>query len=314
MLDVVVGLDLGGSTLRAVVMDASDGGVLRESVDRFDAQSAEAVDRIARIAREQVERIGASWHDVSRVGIGLAGSVGDDRVSMATNIGALEGVDIESALSEALEREVVADNDANIAALSEWQALGPLELRDLAVISIGTGVGLGTIADGRLVRGLQGEAGEVGFLPLSPGPELVTLEDVAGGAALARAYAREAGGEALSGRAVLDLAVSGDVPAQRIAGQQARAIAWLAVLVRAILAPELIVLGGGIGMRPGFAEDVARHALRLNDGARIEIRRSILSEHSVAIGAAHLARLSSASSSSLPAHHHPLHPQTPAQA
>lgn len=310
-MNIVVGLDLGGSTLRAVVMDAADGRVLLETVTGFDAVGPRPIERIAQFARVQVAAFGASWQDVSRVGIGLAGSVGAEGVSMATNIGGLEGIDVERALSSALDCDVIADNDANIAALSEWQALGPRTISDLAVISVGTGVGLGTIVNGRLVRGHRHEAGEVGFLPLSFATAPQTVEDVAGGAALARAF-DEAGGESVSGRDVLELAERGNDRAMQLSDRQTRAVAWLATLVHSLLDPQIIVLGGGIGTRTGFAEAVADRAAEMVGDARISIRRSILSQQSVAIGAAHLARLETPTTRSSSSH--PLQPETPAQA
>jgi glucokinase len=305
---LVVGLDLGGSTLRSAVMSATGDGAVDEKAQSFDTLAGDPIERIAAFAREHVASSGGAWSDVDIVGIGLAGSILDGGVSMATNIAGLEGVDIVRSLSEALDRPVVADNDANIAALSEWVAADPAT-KNLALIAVGTGVGVGVVSDGRLLRGQHGEAGEVGFLPMAGEPGL-TIEHLAGGAAVARAYNEAVGGQ-WTGRDVLDLGDLGDDAARAISERQVGAIAWLAVAVRYLIDPEVIVLGGGIGLRPGFADAVAREARRLAGDSSIDIRQSTLSEQSVAIGAAHFARLALPQSTTT-APLHSLHPELPA--
>jgi predicted NBD/HSP70 family sugar kinase len=115
---------------------------------------------------------------------------------------------------------------------------------------------MGIVAGGRLLRGATGAAGELGHVPAGgrelPGPDgLGPLEAIAGGAGLA---ARWGSGSAHD---VFAAAERGDARARALLDDQARALASAIRAVRALLDPEVVVLGGGIGCRPDVVERVS---------------------------------------------------------
>ena len=104
-----------------------------------------------------------------------------------------DGYPIRERFADALRRPVWVDNDVNALALGEWRAGVAVDHDDVVVIKVGTGIGAGIIAEGRIHRGAQGSAGDVGHIQVVDDRDLVCrcgnvgcLEALAGGAALAR--------------------------------------------------------------------------------------------------------------------------------
>jgi predicted NBD/HSP70 family sugar kinase len=137
---------------------------------------------------------------------------------------------------------------------------------------------MGLILDGKLHRGAHGAAGEIAFLPLAGG----ALEAAASSAAVVRA-ARESGARPRSARSVFAAAADGDARAREIVAAEAAVVAHALAAIVAVVDPELIVLGGGIGRAPGFADDVARELARLSPVVP-PVRPSALGEDAVVDG------------------------------
>jgi predicted NBD/HSP70 family sugar kinase len=119
---------------------------------------------------------------------------------------------------------------------------------------------MGLVIDGKLHRGVHGVAGEIAFMPLGSRGTAGSLEDVAAASGVVRA-ARAAGMRGpLSARRVFEAAGRGDERALEVVAAEARLVAEAICCVVAIADPALVVLGGGIGEAPGFA-DAVRDAL-----------------------------------------------------
>jgi predicted NBD/HSP70 family sugar kinase len=150
------------------------------------------------------------------------------------------------------------------AALAE-RALGHgREVDHFAFVHIGTGIGMGLVLGGQLLRGAHGVAGEIAFLPLSGGAgadgqearRRGTFEMAASASGVVRA-ARQGGMRGpVSARRVFEAAAAGDAGAMAVVAEEARLIAKAICAVITVVDPDLIVLGGGIGRAPGFAEAV----------------------------------------------------------
>jgi len=183
--------------------------------------------------------------------------------------GGLRGWDRPAALTglrAAFGPSLVMENDVDAAALAE-RALGHGRVVDhFAFVHIGTGIGMGLVLGGQLLRGAHGVAGEIAFMPLSGGAggdeaearKRGTLEAAASAAGVVRAARRGGMRGPVSARRVFEAASGGDRLAVTVVAEEARLIAKTICAVVTVVDPDLIVLGGGIGRAPGFAEAVTK--------------------------------------------------------
>lgn len=205
------------------------------------------------------------------------------------NARGLNGVPVRALLQEELDAPVLVENDVTLAALGEQRRGRGRAAQDVAFVAVGTGVGMGIVAGGRIVRGARGGAGELGLLPLGPDQvgsdprELGPLEATAGGAGLAAHWQAHTGAPA-TGRDVFAAASAGDAFALRLLDEQARALAMGVRAIQALLDPQLILFGGGIGTRHDVFARVqaalAAHGLPLP-----ELQLSALRERAGVVGA-----------------------------
>jgi glucokinase len=285
--DHVVGVDLGGSNLRACLLDGA-GAPLAELAEPTDGADAQAVvAQLGEIGRRLAGEAGVDWNSIVGVGVGVPGVVVHGGLERAPNLPSFAGVDLSTALAAELHAQVVVDNDVNMATVGEHRYGVGADVDDFVFIAVGTGVGMGIVAGGRLLRGARGAAGEIGEVPLDGA---AALEDVAGGIAVARSYRGRVGGAAdLTAQDVFDAAANGDAAAAEVLDRQARALAYAVAAVRGVLDPAAIVFGGGIGSRDDFLPRLRPHLARLSqDGVRIQ--RSALGARAGVIGAAEVAR------------------------
>src|SRR4051794_36517697 len=227
MLDGVIGVDLGGTKLRAGIVDAE------ARVHHRTRHVAQGLAQAALLstAEEAVrEVLDASGAEGSAVGFGIPALIDPQRrVVTFCNHLPLEGLAFADAMSERLGLPVFADNDANVAMLAEHRLGAAQGTRDALLLTIGTGIGGGLIFDGRLHRGTRGAAAELGHIvvdldgPECPGkcPNRGCLEALASGTALGWEGARRgvlarAGEREVTGERVSELAHAGD-PAARAA-------------------------------------------------------------------------------------------------
>jgi predicted NBD/HSP70 family sugar kinase len=160
-----------------------------------------------------------------------------------------------------------------------------------AFVHIGTGIAMGLVIGGLLVRGAHGVAGEIAYLPLTGDTDVDehearkrgTFEAAAGASSVVRAARRMGMGGALSARRVFEAAAAGDPRAVSVVADEARLAAKAICVVVTVVDPELIVLGGGIGMAPGFADLVSAELEQLAP-VRPEIKVSALGTDAVVDG------------------------------
>ena len=307
------GIDVGGTNVRCAVVDER-GQVRDEQRSATDATGSwrDLVSTMAELVRLQAEH-----HPGARaVGVGAAGLVDREGVvHYAPNIPAFRRAPVRAALAEELALPVVVDNDANAAAHGELVHGAARGANYALVITLGTGIGGGIIARGRVIRGAHGFAAEVGHFQIDPdGPPCACgarghWEAFASGTALGR-MGREravagrfpkavelAGGDAelVSGVHVGDAARAGDADGLEVMAGYADLVAVGLAGLANILDPDRIVVSGGLvdlgetlfaPIRQAFARRIEGYEYR----PPIEIVPAQLGEQAGVIGAAALAR------------------------
>jgi predicted NBD/HSP70 family sugar kinase len=265
---LVLGLDIGHEYVRGAIADLAGEVRARES-SRARATSVRGrVAELVGLADLLCERAGVTRSAITQTVIGSPG-VYDPRRNAMKLTGGLRGWDRPAALAglrEAFGAALVMENDVDAAALAE-RALGHgRDVDHFAFVHIGTGIGMGLILGGQLLRGAHGVAGEIAFLPMSGGMgadehearKRGTLEAAASASGIGRA-ARPGGMRgSVSARRVFAAAEGGDERAAAVVAEEARLVARAVCAVITVVDPELIVLGGGIGRAPRFAEAVSR--------------------------------------------------------
>jgi predicted NBD/HSP70 family sugar kinase len=137
---------------------------------------------------------------------------------------------------------------------------------------------MGLVLDRKLHRGAHGAAGEIAFLPLGGG----ALEAAASSSAVVKA-AQQAGARMRSARSVFAAAAAGDARARDVVAAEAAVVAHALVSIVAVVDPELIVLGGGIGRAPGFADEVSAQLAQISPVVP-DVKPSALGEDAVVDG------------------------------
>lgn len=169
MSNVAIGIDVGGTKALALMV-ARDGRVIAEmnSQTPHDVGLA-AGEATAKVLVEQVNELCSRQSlDSSQVpiGVGLPGMMRrDGHLAFAPNLQTASGADLGAQLGDALgNSRVFCENDANCATLAEHEWGAARGLSDFVMVTLGTGIGGGIVADGRLVRGQSGFAGEIGHM------------------------------------------------------------------------------------------------------------------------------------------------------
>ncbi|MDX6486399.1 MAG: hypothetical protein QOF43_1552 [Gaiellaceae bacterium] len=292
----VVGVDLGGSNVRALLADAGGQPVAERAKATAGGDARAVLSQVADLCRGLARDAGVDWERIAGAAVGVPGVAHSGTLLLAPNLPPFDDVDFAGALSDELGVAVTVDNDVNVATLAEWRKGHAIGLEDFAFIAIGTGIGMGIVAGGRLQRGSRGAAGEISALPLGADPfdpanhVHGALEEVAGGVGVARRYT-ERTGVVVTALDVFDAAAAGDENAHAVVDEHARAVALATIAVQSVLDPQLIVYGGGIGSRPDVLDRVHAYVALLTQRPP-KLAASALGERAGAIGAAELARAS----------------------
>jgi predicted NBD/HSP70 family sugar kinase len=268
----VVGIDIGRSWVRVAAADLAGEIVARRDAPNRARSSAALVRSVHDIAHEVVTEAEVTWDQVAHTVIGGPGVYDPDtqRLRHAPNLPGWSRAGLVPALREALTPSIELENDANLAAIGERDYGRGRDVRNFVYVSVGTGIGMGIILGGALYRGAFGAAGEVGYLPLpgsaGAGTDARTrLRGILEQAASADAVVRTAKTLGMSGRLsakrVFSAARAGDELALRAVEAEADRLALVVGTVVAILDPELVVLGGGVGSNLDLLRPRLEHSL-----------------------------------------------------
>jgi fructokinase len=249
-----IGVDLGGTKIEALALDAQGRERYRRRVATPQGDYGATLDAIAALVREADDALG----ERARVGVGTPGSISRATgLLRGANSVCLNGMPIREDLAKRLGRDVRVTNDANCFALSEAVDGAGAGAEVVFGVILGTGVGAGVVVRGAVLDGPNGIAGEWGHNPLPwprdderPGAGCFCgrrgcIETFLSGPGLARDH-RETTGTDLAPEAILAAARAGDAACEatlmRYEERLARALAHVINLID----PDVIVLGGGL--------------------------------------------------------------------
>ncbi|MGH4033843.1 ROK family protein [Actinomycetota bacterium Odt1-20B] len=284
-----LGVDIGRGWLRVALADLDGDVVSRADVRNKARTSAALADLVVDTCRRVTDESGVPGGRVAHAVVGTPGVYDPERrrVRYANHLPGWGRAGLFDGMSERLGVPLEVHNDANLAALGEYAFGVGAGSRLFAYIMIGTGLGMGVVSAGRLFTGAHGGAGEIGLLPWGgrgTGPD--TLEDAVSGVAVVES-ARRFGlvGGQLTAKAVFEAARAGDAAAVKAVGLEAERIAHTVAAASAVLDPDLVVLGGGVGHSVDLLLDPMRAALRELTPLRPRIVPGELGEDAVVLGA-----------------------------
>lgn len=313
-----IGVDLGGTNIAAGLVDGQYRILDRESVKTNVPRPAESIIRdIAGLVEKLCERNGLNQREIEAVGVGVPGTINEDTgyVEYSNNI-RFENVPFIELLSGLISIPVRFGNDANVAALGEYLA-GGYNVQSFVMVTLGTGVGSGIILDGKLIKGINFAASELGHTVIKMGGEQCTcgrrgcFEAYASATALIRdarrmlekestdkqaessAILKLCGGdmEKLEAKHIFDAVKLGDEAAGELFSNYAEYLAEGIANIINILQPELICIGGGVSkagdmLLEPVKEKVAGKIFSKNSAKNTDIKLARLDNDAGIIGAA----------------------------
>lgn len=293
---LLLGTDVGGTKTQTALCDLG-GTVLQEIKSPTTTEGGLAlIEQILSQRDELLARAGLDPAQIAAAGIGLPASIepATGRLHRGPNVADLERHDLVKLFGDALSVPTAVENDVNMAALGEaW--CGPATGADCSVfVAVGTGIGMGTVVRGDLLRGASGAAGEIAALPIGADPfdpatfRSGALESVISSEALLADYRRRGG--TAEGTLKELFSRQGDEIFDGVVDRLATLLAQAMLSVCSILDPGQVVLGGSVGSRPELLARV-EEKLSLCMPEPPELRISTLGNRAGVVGAARAARL-----------------------
>jgi predicted NBD/HSP70 family sugar kinase len=286
-------IDVGREYVRGALADMA--GCRRATATRRTtartgpSRAAEAVALGQALASEA----GIALAGITQTVVGSPGVLDPSRdvMTLARSLPGWERPEVLDCLRKAFGHSLVMENDVDAAAIAEREHGHGREVDSFAFLSVGTGVGMGLVIGGKLHRGAHGAAGEIAYLPISHGlgadvkdaRRRGPLEAAASAAAIVRAARRSGMSGTLSARRVFAAAAAGDALAVSVVAEEVQVVARAICAVVAVADPHLVVIGGGVGQAPGFADAVAAQ-IRAMIPVVPEVRVSALGDDAVVDG------------------------------
>lgn len=278
----IIGIDLGGTSVKFAIL-TQEGEVQEKWSIKTNIldEGSHIVDDMIESINHRLKLLNLSAEDFIGIGMGSPGVVDREKGTVigAYNLNWKTLQPVKEKIEKATGIPFFIDNDANVAALGErWKGAGENQ-PDVVFMTLGTGVGGGIVAEGKLLHGVAGAAGELGHITVDfDQPILCTcgkkgcLETVASATGivnLTRRYADEYAGDAelkklidngedVSAKIVFDLAKAGDELALIVYRNFARYLGIACANIGSILNPSTIVIGGGVSAAGEFLLDGVR--------------------------------------------------------
>ncbi|WP_136660052.1 ROK family protein [Nitratireductor sp. XY-223] len=279
-MSATLSIDIGGTKILAALVRGKE--VLKSGT--VPTSRGDGPDRWV----SQAAELAARWRgEFDRCGVTVTGKVHGGLWS-AMNPRTLDipdGYPLESRVAAVFDVPVTLCNDAQAAAWGEY-CFGAGNQTDTVFLTVSTGIGGGAVIDGRLIQGQSGIAGHFGLLQSESG---ALLEDTASGSWIADEAALR--GHSAGGPEVFAAAANGEAWAKNIIDESAAHIAGLCRNLQLIFDPAVIVIGGGVGLAPGYLPRVKAKLEILPAGVSSTLARAALGANAGVLGIAALANL-----------------------
>jgi len=277
-----IGVDVGGTNIRVARVSA-DGRILQKVHNRSDADPERALARIV----EMIRTVDAA--DVAAIGLGIPGRVDyHQRLVLSGGYLDLSGVEAAKWIEDQIGKPVVIDNDCSMALVAEAAVGAGKGCRNIVMLTIGTGIGGAIMQNDEIVRGAR-SAGQLGHITADfNGRQCACgrrgcVETESSGTALGRHMAEAGYPSGTRADALLALCGTGDARALGVIRRWAAPLRAAIDTISATLDPEIVLLGGGLGVE-------AREALNFVPGQsawfNIEVRAASLCDDAGMIGSA----------------------------
>ncbi|MGW6408291.1 ROK family transcriptional regulator [Streptomyces vinaceus] len=281
-----LGIDIGRGWVRVALADLDATLVARSAVRNDARTSGVLADLVVGAARALVERSGIDPGRLTHAVVGTPGIFDEEsrRVRHARNLPGWGRPGLADRIGAGLGLPTAFHNDANLAALGEYTFGAGASSRLFLYLMVGTGLGMGVVSEGRLFTGARGGAGEIGFLPW-PGrtrPDAEAVVSAEGVVAAAREYGMTG---PLSASDVFDAARARVPAALKAVEAEGEHLALIVASAAAVLDPDLVVLGGGVGKSADLLLPVLRRTLRTLGPLRPKVVAGALAEDAVLMGA-----------------------------
>ncbi len=266
-----IGIDLGGTKIAAGLVTKDGNIIYRDSVPTLRLRSyTEIVKDMAELVLKVIKHSGASLNQVEYIGIGSPGTVNSrDGTALYCNSLNFRNIPLKDELQKYIKLPVYVDNDANCAALAEGCFGSAKGLANSITITLGTGIGGGMIINGRIYRGFNNAAGEVGHMVIAFDGEQCTCgrrgcwEKYASGTALMNQARLAASGNPnsvmnklsqgdiskITGKIAFDAVKLKDDTAEKVVEQYIRYVSAGIINIINIAMPDMVVIGGGVSLQ-----------------------------------------------------------------
>jgi len=267
MTEMMIGLDIGGTTVKIGILNGSGSIIEKWEIPTNTANKGiSIVDDISNSVTSKLASLKIDKKTLIGIGVGAPGfiDIPTGFVYEAINIG-WKNFDLGGLLKERFHLPVFINNDANVAVLGEnWKGAGN-QSRNLIAVTLGTGVGGGIIANGKILDGVNGTAGEIGHITVEPGGYRCNcglrgcLETIASATGIVRQamdkiaeypksdlaefYKEE---ESLTTKDVFELAGKGDHLCEQILNRTADVLGSVIANTGLIINPSMVLIGGGV--------------------------------------------------------------------
>jgi len=266
----VVGVDLGGSNMRAAIATLN-GNIVAETSEVTDSRGGRfVVEQVGSVVDRLILASGVERSRIDSGAIAVSGVVqrSTGAVMVAQNIRGISDMNFIGAMEERLRMPVLVENAVDMATKGELWRGGGKGIDNFVFIGHGAGIGLGAVLEGRLLKGRKGAIGEICFLPIGGDPydprELAAgrFEAAVGAAGMVRRYEAYGGATGATVRDIFAALGQQSAAAEAVIDETARLVALAVASALAVLDPDLVVMGGNIGIQPEMVRRVNGYLAR----------------------------------------------------